>query len=653
MLLKTLRGRLILLFIAFGTLVLISVSAMVWGLETQKQDALVINLAGRQRMLAQQMARLAFEDEMSALFLEVDEGQFSSSIAIKEVEQTFDQTLAALLDGGEAPYFPDTTVTLPATQNPEIRAGLEDVAFWWGETRTQMETLHLIPHNDPAFGQALYLVKEKSSILAEKADLVVQLYEKDANAKLIRLRAMQIGFLIIAMGLLAAGATVTHKSILKPLQVLSRATVRLGMNDLDTPVQVENPEEMRLLAKSFDSMRKNLQASRQELVELNENLEDRVDQRTHELEMLNEISREISSRLDIQQVLDSVTDKARLLINGEVASLCLLDENHRWLKMQALSGEKSAVHGKAIKVENDLAENILGSTEGLLCGSGTCRGACGILTDEYRTSHVAAPLVIGDQVIGALCVGSAGSGQFEDESAKMLNKLANTAAVALENARLYSQAERVATLEERNRIAAEMHDGIGQTLSYLGLMTDQVVEFLTEGQSKEAFERLKKAREKIDQVALDLRFAINQLVADSPIKQDLSTNLEKSIREFGLQYQMTIVWRNELNKPTECSRETSEQVTKIVSEALTNAMRHARASQISVTLGKQGEVFEVTVCDDGLGFLAQNAKKSGHFGLDIMQARATHINGTVTIKSEPGIGSQVCLKWPVKEKGKQ
>ncbi len=636
------HGRLSLLFIAFGLLVLISVSAMFWGLETQRQDALVINLAGRQRMLAQQMARLAFE---------AGEGEHITNAALQDVEYTFDQTLHALLDGGTAPYFSDTTVTLPVTRNPAIRSALDRVALTWSEIRLQVDKLQHTPRNDPSYNLILQLVEEKSSQLVEQADVVVRLYEADATAKVNRLRGMQNGFLAGALVLLGIGALITHLSVLKPLKVLSRAAVRLGRNDLDTPVQVESPEEMRLLSESFDSMRRNLRVSRQELVQLNDSLKDRVAQRTRELEMLNEVSREISSRLDIQQVLDSVTEKARTLVDGEVASLCLLDENRQWLKLQAISGEKSAVHGQAVRVEAGLAEAVLGSNEAMLCGVGACQGVCGMLTEPYRTSHVATPLRIGNQVIGALCVGSAAPGKFESESAKMLTKLANVAAIALENARLYSQVERVATLEERNRIAAEMHDGIGQTLSYLGLMTDQVVDFLSDGQNAEAIVRLQKARETINQAALDIRQTINQLLDEPPVNQNLCISLEETVKQFGLQHQLPIEWRNQLTSLSQCSRETAGQVTKIVLEALTNIVRHAEAKQVVVMLDKNEDEFQIIVKDDGQGFLVPTAKLNGHFGLQIMQARAVHIDGKVLVESQPGAGTQITLTWPVEQKG--
>ncbi|MBK9207491.1 MAG: hypothetical protein IPL71_03955 [Anaerolineales bacterium] len=134
--------------------------------------------------------------------------------------------------------------------------------------------------------------------------------------------------------------------------------------------------------------------------------------------------------------------------------------------------------------------------------------------------------------IGALCVGSPAQNQFAVESADMLTKLANVAAIALENARLFAQAERVATLEERRRVAAEMHDGLGQTLSYLGLMTDQVVEFLSDGKETSALQRLHKTRETISKATSDVRRAINKLMDDTPVSKDLCTRLHDTLDEI-------------------------------------------------------------------------------------------------------------------------
>ena len=497
--LNSLQARLTFLFTAFVLLVVVSVGAMMWAGETQKQDALLINIAGRQRMLIQQMTRLA---------LQVQNGDASALDDLQESERIFGETLSALQNGGTAPYPTDSVVSLPITSDPQLLAALDEVEVSWNQFRSTLDTMDS--------SNSLHSTLEgHSDALVKKADMVVRLYEANAVAKVNRLRVIQVVFLVFAMMLLASGAWMTRRSLLNPLQALGVAAKRLGENQLDAPIQVEDPEEMRALSQAFDDMRSRLHTAREELIQWNVTLEQRVAQRTRELETLNEVSREISSRLDIQQVLNSVTEKARVLLGGEAAVLCLVDESQHWLKLQTLNGPKRAVVGNTMRADNEFADAVLAGDGAMSCGVGSCRGGCRMLSEEYRASHLAAPLRIGNRVIGALCVGSPAQNQFAVESADTLTKLANVAAIALENARLFAQAERVATLEERRRVAAEMHDGLGQTLSYLGLMTDQVVEFLSDGQDEAALERLGKTRETIGKATSDVRRAVEHLAADA------------------------------------------------------------------------------------------------------------------------------------------
>ncbi|MGC8855331.1 MAG: HAMP domain-containing protein [Anaerolineae bacterium] len=240
--------------------------------------------------------------------------------------------------GGPAPYPPSGEVTIPLRRDPKLGTALDQVSFAWNEYRLLLDTLQNTSPQSPQFSSLLQTIQQQSSALVQRADAVVRLYEAASTAKVSRLRLLQIVFLLSALALLGLGVTITHQSVLQPLQRLAGVAARLGQNNLENEVLAEGPTEIRALAKAFDAMRLRLRASRQELIALNESLEERVARRTHELEMLNEVSREISSRLELQQVLNSVTEKARLLLGGEVASLCLVDEAQHWLKLQALSG---------------------------------------------------------------------------------------------------------------------------------------------------------------------------------------------------------------------------------------------------------------------------------------------------------------------------
>jgi signal transduction histidine kinase len=273
-----------------------------------------------------------------------------------------------------------------------------------------------------------------------------------------------------------------------------------------------------------------------------------------------------------------------------------------------------------------------------------------MLSAEYRASHMAAPLRVGNRVIGALCVGSPSQNRFATESAEMLTKLANVAAIALENARLFAQAERVATLEERRRVATEMHDGLGQTLSYLGLMTDQVVEFLADGREGAALEHLNKTRETIGKATRDVRRAINSLMDETPVQADLCGDLRKALDQIASEHNLKAEWRMDAESGPVCSPQVAEQVFNITREALVNAARHANAKQVRLQVGRNGDDYFVTIEDDGQGFDASQPAASGHFGLRIMQARARHMGGSIELHSTPGGGTRITLMWPLEAK---
>jgi signal transduction histidine kinase len=264
---------------------------------------------------------------------------------------------------------------------------------------------------------------------------------------------------------------------------------------------------------------------------------------------------------------------------------------------------------------------------------------------------VVAPLRVGDRVIGALCVSSSRKNHFSKDSTDAATKLANTAAVALQNAQLYAQAEKVAALEERNRIAAEIHDGLGQTLSYLGLMTDQATNLVSSGENQSALERLYKTRATIEKATSDVRVAINSLMAESPPASDLRQCLQEVVEEFRQETGLCVDWQAGMDVDPDCPRQVAEQVLSVTREALKNAARHAEAKHVTVKLGRANGHYFVVVEDDGKGFDSSQPEPGGHFGLQIMRTRAAHIGGELIVESAPGTGARVTLTFPDGEKG--
>lgn len=606
----------------------------------QASDALVINVAGRQRMLVQQIGKDA---------LLASQGGPSAALLL-EADRAFATDLSALMHGGPAHVLSDRAVVVPATTDAAIVRGLREVEAAWTIFHANVVRVIVAPPESVEAREAVQALERSAPELIARTDAVVSLYEAASTRKITRLEATQGILLVSGLALLAAGIFTLRRFVLRPLQDLSDAAGRIGRGDLGSPVPLQGLREVATVALSLETMRGQLQASQQTLRAWAQELEDRVGRRTRELVALYEVSREISSRLDIADILRSVTEKSGELLGADVAVLCLIDDAGRVLNLQSVSGPKEAVTRACLSVHDPPANEVLRAERALECGAPGCAGACGMLAAHFRTSHLAAPLRVGDRVIGALCVCSQRARAFPQDAANLLTKLADSVAIALDNARLYEQAERLAMLEERQRIAFEMHDGAAQTLSLLESRASEISALADAGRSEEAAGVLSRMRDAMAQASREMREAIAALREPPGSPEPLHEQLGRVMRECEEDREAGAELTSVLLPPRLClAPEESEQVLRVVREALLNARRHAHARQISVRLQQHGAEASVTVEDDGRGFDVKAPWTNGasHFGLSIMRARAARLGGRLQVRSSPGQGTRVELVWPI------
>ena len=632
----SIQNKLGTLFIVFFLLVAISVGATYMALTRQSEDALVVNLAGRQRMLLQAMTRYALELEKHP-----DRTRARSELAAAVT--TFETTLDALEKGGPAPYTEGTTVTLPPARDETARLRLQWVRTLWETLRPDIEVI-LEPDsmNTPAFGRAVTNVESQSDLLVGAMDGAVRAFEHAAAGKVRRVIFIQVGFLVLAALLVLVGYALTYRHIITPIQQLQGVARDIGQGQLDTPVPAFGEDEIGQLARSLEEMRHQLRLAR-------EDLEFQVAQRTRELEALYEVSRDITSHLEVQQVLRSVTEKARQLLDADVAVLCMLDENGRTLQLQALAGERASVRAQASPKEEPLAATILAQDGALKCT--TCKGWCHILDRRFQADHLAASLRSGERIIGALCVGSKRSQRFAPEALSLLTRLANSAAIALENAHLYEQAERVAALEERQRIAADMHDSVAQTLSYLALKVEQIAQQVSYGERERALQDLDRLRDQLDRTLEEVRQIIADLQRPAHTRSTFQDLLKRLLVKLQGESSCPITLDVCTTQPVHLTPNVTEQVLRVAQEAVRNAVHHAAAGSIHVRFECRERQGILVIEDDGRGFDLDAASDKGgkHFGLKVMRARAARIHGTLQVDSRPGRGTRVRLTFPLQE----
>jgi len=613
------QDRLNLVFLAFFLLITLSVEATFWGIRQQDGDALTINLAGRQRMLTQKMTWLALAQPESP--------ELAASI------QLFEQTLSALRQGGSLSYSvagEEITVTLPPAPDAQLDASLEQAARLWEVFRAELSGA------DPQALQA------SSAAILTKLDTIVTAYEEHARAKLARVQTIQAVSFASALILLGWGYLLVRQRIFRPLGGLGVAARRMASGKLDQPLQVTGDDELEELAGAFETMR-------QEIAAWRDQLEARVAQRTRELSAAFEFSQEIVAQLELEHLLRSVTERARVLTAANAAALCLLEDDRSTLVLAASSGDSGAhLHLRQV-LQRDPAHRVVAAGETVVTHADCAH--CQFLGAHAPGQCAVAPLRAGEATLGALCVVRPPGQVFDADETRALTLLSNAAAIAIANARLVQssrlQAEQSAALAERERLAADLHDNLAQTLSFLNLKIDRLENMLSSGQFTEGRQDLDLMKSATRTAYEQVRAALVGLSEPLPIASDFARRLAAAIDEFrqstSLPVELHIADSAALGLP----RLAQAQALHIVREALTNIQRHAQAQHAWVRVDCQNGQARFTIEDDGRGFDPQAALGSHHLGLRLMRSRAERVGGGLVVETAPGEGARVVACLPV------
>lgn len=609
-----------LLFVAFLTLVVAAVAVTYAVVASQRHDALLINLAGRQRMLSQQMTWLALVASDDPL--------------LAANRQRFTEILTALEQGGAVLDAGGQLVVLPTPDDDAVRAALADARQAWLRFDAELAR--------SGNGQAGASLKTTSLALLAALDSVVMRLAAQAEAKVQRLQFIQMSFLVLALLLLWFGYRFTRRHVVNPLAALGAAAGRMAAGDLETEIPTFTAAELRHLAAAFDVMRTEVLASQRQL-------EARVHQRTQELATAFEFSQEIVAQLELAQLLDSVTDRARALMAGSAAALCLLDAEAMTLRLAAGSGAGDANPDLRQPIDAALPRQVIGERRTVM--TETACASCGFLRSVAAGQCVATPLRAGDVTLGALCVVRPAPIEFEPEEQAALALLANAAAVAIVNARLVeqgrAQAEWSAAQAERARLAAELHDNLAQTLSFLNLKADRLDAAIGAGDVQNAERVLAEMRGATMRAYSQVRAALRGLNSASDTCTALASDLRATVAEVQTMTEMVVELTIDHPDDLIVSSLARQQALHIVREALTNAWRHAAAQQIAVHVERAGESVCITVHDDGRGFDPSAVDASAHLGLAIMRARAERSGGALRVESKPGAGATIVATFPL------
>ena len=396
---------------------------------------------------------------------------------------------------------------------------------------------------------------------------------------------------------------------------------------------------------------------------LQHTLERQVTQRTAELahralqlETGALVSREITAILEINRLLTRVVELIREAFEYYSVLVFLVDDETNRLVLRAASGaagRRLTNQGLALPIDGKSLNSTTVQTNEAVMVSDVSKEPSfklvGWLPDTR--SEVVIPLRVGKRVVGTLDVQSDRLNAFQQDDVLVIQSLGDQIAIAIENARLYDRSRELAILEERTRLARELHDSVTQALFSVDLHARAIATYVkrdpekAEVQVQELRRTAHDALQEMRSLILDLRPASLQDIGLLPaLRQQIAQLQQPDGPE--LVFHATGNQRLPIN--------VERGLFRIAQEALRNAIKHGQAYRITLTLSIGAGCVNLCVEDDGRGFdpEAPHANNRRAFGLIGIRERVNLLNGSMEIASQPGAGTQVRVRVPVGVEGR-
>jgi signal transduction histidine kinase len=256
---------------------------------------------------------------------------------------------------------------------------------------------------------------------------------------------------------------------------------------------------------------------------------------------------------------------------------------------------------------------------------------------------VSTPLLAKGKTLGAIDLGTDVMRTIQPEELSLLAGIGHQIGVAVENARLYGQAQQLAVIRERNRLARDLHDSVMQALYGVTLYAEAAWRRLDAGDASVTGEHLREIRSTAQEALREMRLLIFEL-RPPVLKQEglaaaLRSRLESVEQRVGLQTHF------DLSLESRLSPEIEEALYRVALEALNNVLRHSYANRVSVSLLQASGRVVLEVEDDGIGFdTTLVGRQGGGLGLRGMQERVNRLGGALVLSSAPNEGTRVTVE---------
>jgi signal transduction histidine kinase len=358
--------------------------------------------------------------------------------------------------------------------------------------------------------------------------------------------------------------------------------------------------------------------------------------------------------LRLEQILNDALEELMLVSEMRHSSIFLIQPENDILRLVAYRNQNEAYlqhFGKGVKVGEQLTGAVAQSGEVIFVDdvdadprvSGEIRNLFGINT------YLGIPLTGSGKVVGVLNLTGEEQRTFNESDLELYRAIGSQVGIAVENAQLYAQAQLVAALEERNRLARDLHDSVTQTLFSITLTAESARAMLVKKP-----ERVEPQLERLQNLArgalAEMRALIFQLRPAALEEQGLVSALVKHIELVRSKENQNINFSVEGER--RLSNEHEQALYRITQEALNNVVKHAQATEVNVKLTITDEAAYLTITDNGVGFdttavSRRTPQEQKSLGMTSMQERAVLAGGNISINSNPGGGTTISVILPL------
>lgn len=432
------------------------------------------------------------------------------------------------------------------------------------------------------------------------------------------------------------------RGITRPVGELVSAAERMREGKTGSRAPALGDDELGTLGGAFNRMAQGIEDSRATADLLYKRERRRADQ----MGAINDVGRQMSSILSLDELLPYVANLLQRTFDYSVVNVFLLDPERNSLVLKAGAGEYEGdlPHGAVVPLGSKGVVPWAAENGRTLLVPDAEKEPRYLLVEEMRKtqSELAVPVKLKDKVVGVLDLQSNRRNAFDEADQFIAETLSGQLAVAIENARLYEQAAELATVQERQRLARELHDAVTQTLFSASVIAD-VLPRLWKKNPVEGERRLEELGHLTRGALAEMRMLLLELRPSALTEVGLGPLLKHVADAAAGRARIKVA----LTVEEKCAIPAAVQMAfyRVAQEAVNNIVKHAGASEAAVRLSSRDNIAHLFVSDNGSGF-DPSMVTADHLGLRIMRERADALGARLSIESAIGHGTVVSLRWP-------